>query len=369
VTPREGPLRAPVQDIRLSAFLVLLGFGTIAHVAQLAARQQLWIGTFLSYGERWSQVFPMWSPLVSRPAIAVLYGLMVALALALLLRPRLAITVPALAVAVAGVFVSPGRIANNYFMMLAAYFGCAGAWALTAALRRSGGEPAGEMVERSLITWLRHLMIITYFFAFFHKVNYGWLNVDSNDSTHFLTAFAQPVLSLTGAEVPRLLRVLAVLAIYGALSTELLLPFLLLARITRTAGAAIGLVFHLFMIGRGIINYPAVILAFYPLFFTHTEIRELWMERLRAVTLAKCCLAAVPAFYIGHVWRPLRRLAPAALIGKPLWAFETLVGYVAIIVGSYVLVALVAQLVGQLRHRRSTIGLEREALPAAPPAG
>lgn len=365
----RGPGAGPVQDIRLSAFLVLLGFGTIAHVAQFAARQQHWVGTFLSYGERWSQVFPIWAPLASRPAIAALYGLMTALSLALLLRPRLAITVAGFAVAVAGVFVSPGRIANNYIVMLAAYLGCAGAWALTAAFGRSGGKPAGEMVERSLITWLRHLMIITYFFAFFHKINYGWLNVDANDSTQFLTAFAQPVLSLTGAEAPRLLRGLAVLAVYGTLSTELLVPFLLLARVTRTAGAAIGIVFHLFMIGRSIINYPVVILAFYPLFFTQTEIRELWRERLRSVTLGKCCLAAVPAFYIGYVWRPVRRLTPAALIGQPLWAFETLVGYLAIIVGSYVLVALVAQLLGQLRDRGSGVRLDRGALPPAPEAG
>jgi hypothetical protein len=79
---------------------------------------------------------------------------------------------------------------------------------------------------------------------------------------------------------------------------EAALPILLIRRRTRLLGCLLGALFHLAMMARGIFDFPAMILGFYPLFMTLGETRSL-LARLRARPSVRRLLATIALSIVG----------------------------------------------------------------------
>ncbi|MGH7519469.1 MAG: RES domain-containing protein [Gemmatimonadales bacterium] len=338
----------PARDFRLQVFLVLLGTGGVAHVAQFMSRQQQRVGTFLDYVTRWQEVFPLGDPFAT-PTVAVgLHLAFLALSVGMIVsRYRLTLATALGAVGVPIMFVSPGRVSNHYIVLLVACLACALGLVADAFVRRrwaaNSRDSARAAITQALLIVLRDVMIVTYLFAFLHKLNDAWLNPGTNESSHFVLAYLKPVLPLLGGAAEAVTQAATAIAVYIPLVLELALPLLLLGARTRILGAAAGVTFHLLMMGRDILDYPALILAFYPLFFPEEDLRRHLRDGLRGVTPGKMFAALALCAYVTYVWRPVSGIRWSS----PLALFETTTGYALIAGWAYVLVGLVWRLLGR----------------------
>ena len=270
-------------DLRIQLFGALFGLGTIHHELQFILEQQR-TGPFADYMERWS---------VLKPSIGWPSEVGIALHLIDLLLGGLLLTLPwrrALLIPLAIVFplvnlVSPERIPSHNSLMVA-----------TLAVLLSFGlvEIAERVVRRGLpsapltdwygwtlvgLTWL---CALTYLSAAFQKLNSTYLSVTESTAPPFALLFVEPL----GVPRDTALSLLGYPAIYGTLAIEISLPVLLIRRQTRLAGCLLGSSFHFAMMARGIMDFPTIILAFYPLFMTVGEAREL---------LARCLARPSPS--------------------------------------------------------------------------
>jgi hypothetical protein len=126
------------------------------------------------------------------------------------------------------------------------------------------------------IAGLLALVTLTYFFSSFYKWNPVFFWPRSSPAMEFATPYA----ALLGLPQQVALRLLAWPFILGTVLLELLLPVLLLCHRTRLAGSLVGLVFHVLMMGQGVVDFPLLIVAFYPLFYPPAEFAAL-MARCR----------------------------------------------------------------------------------------
>jgi hypothetical protein len=266
--------------MRFKLFARLFAVGTISHELEFLLEQAR-IGPMTQYMELWSRVIPSigWS---SRTGLALHFANVV-VSLLILILPW----TRELVCLLAGAFMlselaSPARIASHCSLMGGALavvlvLGLA-EWAERFAGRRDPATVPSEWYASTLIG-LRWVCALTYFFAFFYKLNPSWFSPESR-APAFLISPLEPLLDLLA--VPNSYRlVLAPVAIYGTLAIELSLPILMLVRKTRLPGVLIGLVFSLGMILQGVSDFPVLIVALYPTFLSLAQAREL-VDRCRA---------------------------------------------------------------------------------------
>lgn len=108
----------------------------------------------------------------------------------------------------------------------------------------------------------RWLLIIMYLYGTFHKINPGFMNLDSSCAIPFLQGF--PLISGLASH-----EWLQYVAIYGTLILEIVAMFLLLSTRTKYVGMLLGMTFH-FMIGISdygtLAHFSAFALALHTLF-------------------------------------------------------------------------------------------------------
>jgi hypothetical protein len=120
-------------------------------------------------------------------------------------------------------------------------------------------------------TGLLWLCGLTYAFAAFSKLNPVWFSLADSQALEFVLPYTDVLGVLRRSAVA----LLGYLAIYGTVAIEASLPFMLLWRRTRLPGFFLGLLFHLPMLGQGLMDFPVIMLAFYPLFMSQEETQEL----------------------------------------------------------------------------------------------
>lgn len=346
-------------DYRLGLFWRLLGIAGAAHVVQLMAQQQARAGSFLEHATRWQEVVPPGLSAVglgSPPdwlAVALHLSLLVAsLGLALARRPARAALVLA-PVALAGALVQPVTISNHYTVFLLALVSLP----IVLLLARPGAAATIDVVEVNArlaadgyARALRHVFVITYFFAGFHKVNAGWFDLRGNAATRLASAQLVPLLEPLGLAQSGLVDLLLLPILVFPVAAELAIPLLLVLPRWRALGALVGVALHLPMFAREVLDYPTLILSFYLLFFPEADVRR-FTVRLRATTPGKVALAAAGAASVLLVWLVLVPATPARP-GDPTWWLEVVYGAGLISFWAWVGVTLLWEIVAAARAPR-----------------
>jgi hypothetical protein len=330
--------------VRFKLFARIFALGTISHELEFLLEQAR-IGPMTQYMELWSRVIPSvgWS---SRTGLALHFS-DIAISLLILILPWSRELVCLLA----GTFLfselaSPARIASHCSLMaggllVVLILGLA-EWTELIARRRAPAVAPTEWYAWTLVG-LRWICALTYFFAFFYKLNPNWFSSESR-APAFLLSPLEPLLDLLGVPGGYHL-VLAPVAIYGTLAIELSLPALMLVERTRLAGALIGLVFNLGMILQGVSDFPVLIVAFYPAFLSLAQARELVHRCLARPTLARLAATAlVSALWFAQNrpranWMYLHTNLPA-----PLMAAYSGLAFASFVLLIYVAVTLAAWL-------------------------
>ena len=286
-------------DLRLQLFARLFALGTISHELEFLLEQSR-IGPLTEYMERWSHVVPSvgW---LSRTGLALHFA-NVAVSLLILILPWSRELLCLLAVTFLGSEpASPERIASHCSMMAGALLiilalGLA-EW-IEGALQRTKHASASRAWYAWTLVGLKSICALTYFFAFFYKLNPGWFS-SAGRAAGFLTMPLNPLLDLLGMP-DTFRRLLASISIYGTLVIEFSLPVLLLMRRTRLLGCRIGLIFSLGMIAQGVGNFPVLIVAFYPAFLSLAQTRELVERCLARPTVARIIATVMFAAVLVH---------------------------------------------------------------------
>ncbi len=261
-------------DLRLTIFARVFALGTISSVLEFMLEQAR-IGPLTEYMERWSRLIPStgWS---SRTGLTLQFA-SAAISILIFILP----CSRELLCLLAGTFLlaqlaSPERIASHCSMMAGALLVililAIAEWIDLAARGRKRAAPSKAWYEWTLIG-LRCICTLTYFFAFFYKLNPNWFS-PAGKAPSFLIRPLKPLLDLLGMTAG-FSGVLAPISIYGTLVVEFSLPMLLFLRRTRLLGCFIGIVFSLGMVGQGVADFPILIVAFYAAFLSRAEARAL----------------------------------------------------------------------------------------------
>lgn len=316
----------PTGDPRFSLFAIVFALGTLHHELQFILVQQT-TGPFLGYMERLGQVYPS----VGWPS-SVGIGLHLAnvlISLLILVAPwRRALlgllTVPFL---LSNLTIPLGIASHNTLMAAAlALILILGLLELVDRVRRPASAPVpGTDWYRWTLVGLTWLCALTYAFAAFHKLNPRWFSPVNSPGVDFVLA------TLGSLGVPRdAAGLLGYPIAYGVVLIEGGLPLLLMHSRTRLFGCLLGCLFHLPMLAAGVMDFPIVILAFYPLFLGVEEARALLARCLArpsplrlACTLAVGGVGAVAisraeqpnSYYVGSLGlEPLLMVAHSALL-------------------------------------------------------
>ena len=329
-TAPERPDRHPLalaSDLRFEIFAVVFALSTINHTLQMLLEQQV-VGPIDEYLERWRPVVPTidW-PTAAGLAIA---AAMLALSLFAIALPSRRLLLALLALpTLAWNLVSPERIpAHNSVMAaaLAIVFLLAFGELVERYQRRS--SPAlwsGDWYAWTL-SGLRAVGALTYVFSFVQKLNPAWFTSQAPTTTSFLYLPLEPLVDRLGLPPQPIRQLLMPVAVYGAIVVELTLPLLLYWRRTRIWGCLLGLLFHLPMLVLAVGDFPVMIVAFYPLFLSLDQARELLRRCVRPLTLVpltlRIGLGAVGAFTILRAAWGLRYVENA-IVSSPLlfWTY------------------------------------------------
>jgi hypothetical protein len=267
--------RPLASDLRFQMFGLLFALGLLGHEVLFVLEQQR-TGPLTDYLARWTAIKPSlgW-PTELGLAIHAANAL---LALLLLALPRKRELLGLAAVPFwLSLLASPERTSAHSSLLAAALlvvlvFDLAELW----ERRVAGGGPTPTDWYRWTLIGLMLLLSLTYLFSAFHKLNPVWFSYRDGKAVDFIKEFVQAL------NLPRggLAVALGYLAMYGTVVLEAGVPLLLLRR-TRLLGFFLGLLLHLPMLGFGVLDFPIVALAFYPLFMQPDEARAL-LARLRA---------------------------------------------------------------------------------------
>jgi hypothetical protein len=284
-------------DLRFQLFAVVFAVGTIAHELGFLL-EVVAVGPLTEYMERWGRAVPT-LPLPSWGGLALHLGdIAIALCVLVVRRKREGLCLLAV-VFLASQLASPNRSASHNSLMIGG---------LLMVLALALGEWGERLVthwrhRRPRIDWLRvtlrglaGICALTYFFAFFYKLNREWFSASSG-GLPFLTRPLAPI--LTWLDAPAASAAVGAVSIYGTLLLEVALPCLLFLPRTRRLGCFLGAGFHLPMLMQRVIDFPVLILAFYPAFLESGE------------------AAALRGWLRHPPWR--RLVAAAALGGYGLW--------------------------------------------------
>ncbi len=152
--------------------------------------------------------------------------------------------------------------------------------------RDSNNRLTREQLFEDFAPMARISLILLYFYAVFHKLNWDYLNPEISCGT-FLTRGLLAHLNI--GYLPYWGKLLAV---WGTLVIEILIPVLFLFRPTRRWGILLGLVFHFILALHphpGLYSFSSLLLGFFYLFtppaFNHSlvaqfaQVRERWQTR------------------------------------------------------------------------------------------
>jgi len=313
-------------DLRFQLFATIFALGTLHHEIQFILVQQT-SGPFAGYMERLGQVHPSvgWPSSVG----VGLHLANVSISLLILVLPwRRALlgllTIPFL---LSNLTIPLGIASHNTLM--------AGALALILllglleladrVLQRGRASVGGTDWYGWTLIGLTWLCALTYAFAAFHKLNPRWFSPANSPGVDFI------LMTLRSLGLPRdAAGLLGYPIIFGVVVVEGGLPFLLMHRRTRLFGCLLGCLFHLPMLAAGVMDFPTVILAFYPLFLSVEEARAVLARCLTRPSLVRLgCTAAVGgigavaisraeqpnSYYVGSLGlEPLLMVAHSALL-------------------------------------------------------
>lgn len=254
-------------------FAIVFALGTIHHELQFILEQQL-MGPFTEYLERWSRVKPSvgWP---SEVGVTIHLADIVISILVLALPYRRELLCLLTPVFLLSNFASLERIPAHNSLM---------AGALVILLVLALGEIAERVVTRTgratapptdwygwTLTGLSGLTALAYFFAAFQKLNTRWFSPEDSPVMNFVLPYVEPL----GLPEAMAVALLGYPMLVGTLVAEVLLPCLLLCRRTRLPGFLFGVLFHMPMLAQGVMDFPPLILSFYPLFMSLEEARTL----------------------------------------------------------------------------------------------
>jgi hypothetical protein len=254
---------------------VVFALGTLHHELLFILEQQH-VGPFTQYMERWAQAKPT-SGWPSEVGVALhLADILISLLiLALPWRRELLclLAIPFLLSQLA----SPSKIASHNSVMAAGLalvliLGLA-EW-VERVIQRGQGRLRGTDWYGWTLTGLISVCTLTYLFAALLKLSPDVFWPAQSQVMDLMLPYARAA----GMSTATALGLFGYPVIYGTILTELLLPILLLRERTRLLGCFLGLVFHLLMMGQGIVDFPTVILAFYPAFLSVNQARG-WLKR------------------------------------------------------------------------------------------
>ena len=172
-------------------------------------------------------------------------------------------------------FSIPGRVSNNFFVVLLSI-------GILTFVPRSDSKDADPNSEPLTIVLLRHLMLLTYAFAVLHKLNASYFSIeDSALRAVFPGGVYQLFSTLNEASGLDIETLFFSFLIPASLIVELAIPVLLSIRRTRLVGCLCGLIFHASITYfSGIVDYTVVILSFFVLFLTEADFKAL-VDRIK----------------------------------------------------------------------------------------
>jgi hypothetical protein len=260
------------KDARLQTFGLLLVPAFVGHAIQLLGEDTPWAAH--AWARYWIE--PGWhlhlSPWIPVGIAVCLAGAVVGLAIR---RTRPWVLGIAMLYAL-HYFTYPYRIRNHMTHVLATLSVVAGVWLIGWASRATdarGRGPHTRLVDRHAATGGALILVVTYFFAGFHKINGTFLTLgDQSSAVRAITSFwqygdlghAPPLWAL-------------VLATWGAVVIECAVP-LVAWRFARLRVPAILTLFafHTPMISTmNVSDYPMITLACYPFLFSRGHFRIL----------------------------------------------------------------------------------------------
>jgi hypothetical protein len=184
---------------------------------------------------------------------AAIHLALIAACLALVVWPRCAWLYVLCLVLVTLVIASYSlRVSNHlilaWFMLLT----------LVLALVVEGGAPPPRLeVSGFVAAGIRGLVVLTYAFAFLHKLNRDYFSLERSSASQLTEFFCWD----RGLRDRRLVRALALVGIYGTLLMEAAVPLLLLSSRTTRLGILAGLGFHFSLALLGIVNFSSMMYA------------------------------------------------------------------------------------------------------------
>jgi hypothetical protein len=179
---------------------------------------------------------PAFGLFLGRRALRTLHCVLIALCLGVIVRPHWWGLYPALLAALS-------LLAASFSLRLSNHLVLAWFMALVLCLDLLFQPPSqrGQEPTPFLFAGVQLLVVLTYLFSFFHKLNREYLSPAMSCGAHLGRLY----LENRGIRKPGVVKVYQFLGIYATLLLEAALPFLLLAPATCGVGLCLGVLFHL----------------------------------------------------------------------------------------------------------------------------
>jgi hypothetical protein len=224
-------------------------------------------------------------------------SVLVVLALATALRPRLWMLVALLLVHVAHAWRGMPNHANHVFLTLCinvTILLCIARHAIPQLWRR---RLVRDALYREMSALVRLELIVLYFFVVLHKLNWDYLNPSVSCGAQLWLDMARKVPILPAGDWTRWPCLL------GALAAEMAIPVLLCIRRTRLAGIGLGMLFHAMLTlhpNLFIYSFSAMLYALYTLFLP-PDVLDMMMRRWESSRFRRAVASIATVWGIGAI--------------------------------------------------------------------
>lgn len=166
------------------------------------------------------------------------------------------------------------------------------------------------------------LVLILYFFAFFHKLNREYFSMNKSCATAFVDFFCMD----REITKPKLLKFYRYFGVYGTVLIEVIIPLFLLFEQTRLWGVLLGIAFHFILALMGIVNFSIFMYTGLFAFITPAEYHAALQPpaTTQTIWLVTACL-----IFLLIVWRWTPRRAAKNcdyVYRKPAWIIQSAFG-------------------------------------------
>ncbi|MGC3945843.1 MAG: HTTM domain-containing protein [Chryseolinea sp.] len=175
------------------------------------------------------------------------------------------------------------------------------------AYRNKGvsGYNLGSAWFEAFAPWARVMLCILYWFTFFHKLNYSYLDLDWSCGARLHLEINERIPVLPTAPWAQYV------AAYGTLIIELILPFLLIINRTRAVAIIFGMLFHGLLALHphvGLFSFSATMIALYTTLLPAAVAEDLkpmtWLPRIWNLALGGLLIGVV--IWALRGWLPVR---------------------------------------------------------------